>query len=387
VEELERATVDMAVNNDSIMYDVLIVGAGPAGATAAAICAEKGLSVCLMDRRTFSETSHIRVWANAAIRPLIEACGLDASRILGPPIRTLTFCSADLSRRMTSQLARPLVHVIERSRLEGELVRAAVSAGVTLRTGQAVTGVEILEEQVNVSLADGSSARGRFLIGADGAKSLVGRQIGLLGTAEPPCWCAQWDVHLGGGTKRKTAEDAPAMIVVLGLIQTQGIGYILSQADHLLVGVAGPSNPQEIAEHFDVFVTDAGEAGLLPEDIRPAQPAVWPTPAGQAIEMDAHVGKRSLLVGEAGGFVAAISYEGIYPAMWSASIAAGVIADADSADSPQDVLGEFESRWRVAMADYIRMPNTDAQFLLPLIFTNQQIADRMAASFLSGGNI
>jgi hypothetical protein len=39
------------------------------------------------------------------------------------------------------------------------------------------------------------------------------------------------------------------------------------------------------------------------------------------------------------------------------------------------------------MANYIRPPHTDIQFLLPLIFTNQPMADRMGAAFFHGENI
>jgi len=302
-------------------------------------------------------------------------------------LRSLTFCSWNFEKSMTSELGSPVVYVADRARLENALVEAAVTAGASLRTGQAVTGVHILEDNVRLTLDDASEAEARFLIGADGARSCVARQIGLAGPAGPPCWCAQWDSDRPKGRPAKPLPVEGGMVVVPGLIKPHGIGYILPQADHFLVGVAGPAEQEEILEHFEAFVGDAREAGWIPQDVHPTQPAVWPSPAGAAIEMEAHVAKRSLLVGEAGGFVTAISFEGIYPAMWSASIAAGVIADAAVSDTPQDVLGQFDARWRVAMADYLRMPNTDMQFLLPLIFSNRQIADRMAAAFLTGGNI
>jgi flavin-dependent dehydrogenase len=368
-------------------YDLLVVGAGPAGATAAALCAGKGVSVALIDQRPQPRKYTQRVWVNAEIRKLLEACGVMADAVLGEALTALTFCSPTYTRTITSRLHSPAVHVVDRARLENALIDAAVAAGASLRTGQHVAGLDILEEKVRLTFSDGSEVDGRFLVGADGARSLVGRQLGLTGHIEPKCWCAQWDGHRSKARPLKPAGADKGMIVVLGLIRSQGIGYVLPQADHLLLGVAGPSNEEEIAEHFQEFVGDAREAGLLPDDVRPGKPDVWPSPAGQAIDMEAHVGKRSLLVGEAGGFVTAVSYEGIYPAMWSASIAAGVLIDAAGSDTPQDVLGQYDHRWRLVMADYLRMPNADVEFLLPLIFSNQQIADRMAAAFLTGQNI
>ena len=100
--------------------------------------------------------------------------------------------------------------------------------------------------------------------------------------------------------------------------------------------------------------------------------------------MDTHVAKRTLVIGDAGGFVSAASGEGIYPAMWSGQIAARVAAGALDADSTQDALFEFNKQWRTAMAEYLQPPNTDTQYLLPLIFSNQPMADRMGAAFFLG---
>ena len=109
--------------------------------------------------------------------------------------------------------------------------------------------------------------------------------------------------------------------------------------------------------------------------------------SGSALDSDSHVRKHTLMIGDAGGFMSAVSNEGIYPAMWSAVIAADVMHLALSSEHSQDALMDFDSRWRVEMADYLRSPHTDIRFLLPLIFANQPMADRMGAAFFSGENI
>ncbi|MCH8148147.1 MAG: site-specific integrase [Planctomycetes bacterium] len=92
-------------------------------------------------------------------------------------------------------------------------------------------------------------------------------------------------------------------------------------------------------------------------------------------------------IGAAGGFVSAASNEGIYPGMWSGQIAADVLITALKGRQSQDELMAFDAAWRMQMADYLRSPNTDHQFLLPLIFSNQPMADRMGAAIFSGENI
>jgi len=73
--------------------------------------------------------------------------------------------------------------------------------------------------------------------------------------------------------------------------------------------------------------------------------------------------------------------------MWSATIAADVLDAALNSKHSQDELMAFDSVWRVKMADYLRSPHTDVRFLLPLVFSNQPMADRMAAAFFFGENI
>jgi hypothetical protein len=52
----------------------------------------------------------------------------------------------------------------------------------------------------------------------------------------------------------------------------------------------------------------------------------------------------------------------------------------------QDLLVGFSARWRQDLADYLRSPNTRLAFLLPLVFGNQQIADRFSRAYLFGEN-
>ncbi len=377
----------MTVSDSAEINDVLVVGAGPAGAAAAILCANKGLSVALLDYRERPRQPARLVWVNAEIRPLLQQCGVDADAVLGQPLGALTYCASDFKKHITAELGSSIAYVTDRAALEDALLDAATAAGVSPHDGARVTALEALEERVRASLENEAEAEARFLIAADGARSGLAQQLGLTGASEPVCWRAQWDAERPRGRAAKTDRAAAEMTVVLGLIEGQGLGYILRSPDHLAAGVAGAAPPGPIGEYFDLFVGEAQDAGLLPADVTPTQPVILPSPAGLAIEREAHVGKRSLLVGEAGGFVAAISHEGIYPGVWSAVIAADVVADAAASDTPQDILGEYDARWRVAMADYLRMPNTDLHFLLPLIFSNQQMADRMAAAFLNGQNI
>jgi flavin-dependent dehydrogenase len=106
------------------------------------------------------------------------------------------------------------------------------------------------------------------------------------------------------------------------------------------------------------------------------------------------VSAAMVLVGDAGGFASAATGEGLYPSVRSAAIAVESILKALAADRAgiaavhcQDELQAFKYLWRQQLAAYLQMPNVNLTFLLPLIYTNQEIADRFGRAFLFGENL
>ncbi len=98
------------------------------------------------------------------------------------------------------------------------------------------------------------------------------------------------------------------------------------------------------------------------------------------------VGVRTLLFGEAGGFFSA-GCEDIYPNCWSATCAAETLIDALAAKHAQDALQGYRARWGATLGDYLRGPQQNLRFLLPLIYRNKVMAARIAEAILSGASV
>jgi flavin-dependent dehydrogenase len=105
-------------------------------------------------------------------------------------------------------------------------------------------------------------------------------------------------------------------------------------------------------------------------------------PLGGAL---AHEGlaNRTLLVGPAGGFYSA-SGEDIYPNVWSALAAADAIKKALKEKHLQDALGPYRHNWRTTLGDYLRGPQQNLRFLLPLVYRNQVMTTRLTEAILLG---
>lgn len=99
----------------------------------------------------------------------------------------------------------------------------------------------------------------------------------------------------------------------------------------------------------------------------------------------AHEGlaNRTLLVGPAGGFYSA-SAEDIYPNVWSALFAADAIKKAFKEPHLQDALQPYRQKWRTTLGEYLRGPQQNLRFLLPLVYRNQVMTTRLAEAILQG---
>ena len=401
---------------DSDQYDVVIVGAGPAGATAAILLAKKGRRVALVDRATFPRPVTCSGWLNARAIPLLKelSASLTTGRSAAVPaaraFRDVTFYRADFTQTAKPTFDSPPGYLIDRAAFDHSLVRTAVDEGVTLFSASLAVDFKLLESQVVVELEGvGKPPRGRQ---EERRRSLEGRllflatgretrrpaasrsQSGLemlerVGVAPAPEDAPRWLAQVEAPLDPKTAPKSPRVGVVLGLDQGASFAMCCVSKDRMSVGVDWLGDRADVIPNLVQVCRHAFERGVIPVDVAGAAHSaeVIQGMAATALDMDSHVGKHALVIGEAGGFVSVASHEGIYPAMWSARIAVEVADKALQSVHSQDELMTFDSVWRMEMADYLRTPHTDIQFLLPLIFTNQPMADRMGAAFFLGENI
>jgi geranylgeranyl reductase family protein len=186
-------------------YDVVIVGAGPAGASAALAARRAGASVLLLDRADF---------------PRDKACGdgiaphaVDVLTGLGVPHVVDGYAPVSALRLVGpggGQVARPLprpAYTVPRKVFDARLVAAATDAGAELRRHT----VRRLEERGDRVVVDGEFIAGA-VVGADGAGSMVRRALGF---APNP------DGHLAIAMR----GYAPARPEVEQLIVTSGDGW------------------------------------------------------------------------------------------------------------------------------------------------------------------
>lgn len=381
----------------SMDADVIIVGAGPAGSTCARLLGRDRHRVLLLDQGTFPRDKPCGGWVNAmAFKEFsaLEAArtrGGSRNRLVEDAFHGLVFLSADLSREAVYRSRRAVGYTVLRKTFDAKLVEMARKAGrgVKVIQRQKIMAVELGEKGVVVTNSRGKSYSGSVLVGADGATSAVARLSGLRDRwpRERRVVCLADELPVDARTLTRLYGKQRRIHLCLAYRGMAGYAWAIPKRHTVAVGVGCRDDTSDRASDFyGQWIEDLKARELLPAQASSKRPNSGMIPAGGAIDYEGHVGKRTLLIGDAGGFASAASGEGIYPGMLSATVAATCIAKALKSPHPQDALNEFKVAWRRRFAEYVQMPNANLSLLLPLIYDNAELCNRLAECYLFGKN-
>ena len=155
--------------------DVIVVGAGPAGATAARLLAAWGISVLLLERYRLPR---YKPCGGAITKRTIQFLApLDISPVIETWVRKIVVQSPN-GESFATNLPEGLIATVMRDKFDTYLTDAAILAGAKLKSGEPVLRCEQRLDGVEVITAR-ETYRCLALIGADGANSVVAEQLGL----------------------------------------------------------------------------------------------------------------------------------------------------------------------------------------------------------------
>ncbi len=320
-------------------FDVIVVGAGPSGATAARELAAAGPRVLVIEREQL---------------PRYKACGggipLKTARLLPFPIDGVLEGEVDaigVSYRGHPKFSRrsegPFAGMVMRDRFDELLVDRAQRAGAQLRTGSAVR-TAVQSRRPSVVCEDGFEAEARFIVCADGANSPIGRMFGLgRGLAE----CAALELEIPASTAQQARFRGKALID-LGY-RPWGYAWMFPKHCHLSVGlVLPPSRAKDLKQQLGRFVGAMGLGDVTPRLRR-----------GHKIRFrrgtEPIAGEMAITVGDAAGMADEFTQEGIYYGVQSGRLAARSIiraleSDGDLYRYERDVNAELMPELRAARA-------------------------------------
>jgi geranylgeranyl reductase family protein len=297
---------------DAVTFDAVIVGAGPAGASAAFRLAQAGARVAVVD------DSHPREkpCGGGVTARALELMGATVGAWPGAvPVQSASFSHGGRSAvvELDSEGA-PRLAIVSRERFDTLLLTRAGQAGAKLHQHRVVS-IERSPGSWAVATR-GGTLHGRWIIGADGPASLVRKRVSRPFAREDLSIASGYYVR--GVTSRR---------IDIAFVENPA-GYLWSfpRTDHLAVGTCAQADATTSARMF--AMTSAWLDRHVPTGER--QRYSWPIPSlrESTLAGEHPAGDGWMLVGDAAGLVDPITREGIYFAMASGDAAAAAILEA-----------------------------------------------------------
>lgn len=318
--------------------DVLIVGAGPAGSGLAALLADHGVDVLVVDRARFPREKACGECVNPGGVAALGRLGLLESVRSTHPVRLEGWNLHPLdgpavAARFPSGTGHALG--VRRGAFDHSLIRNAIERGARFREEIHVQHLdlsgphpELQGRTTGESPAPGPwRARARLVVGADGLQSVVARALGSPARA-PRRVKASLSWHLEG-----PVPDTPAGSLLLGGPFTSGLAPVHADSPHRTIWsqtvVVDPKqHGEELKANPERLRVRALER-LRPDDAGQFQPLGAPRGSGPFDRPARRVSRGPVLVvGDAAGYFDPLTGQGIHRALRSAELAAPVLVHA-----------------------------------------------------------
>lgn len=344
---------------EKAICDALIIGAGPAGSTAAFILASRGLKVVLLDRKGFPRPKlcgGLLTWKT--IQTLERVFHISAQALASAGIirhATREYVVADChGRRLCRTLDYPF-HLVDRKAYDYFWLQHAISAGAEFHPGSAVVTVDLNRREVTTE--KGKKWTGRVIIGADGVNSRIRQALDRAGTPINPLRPGT-AMALECFARRQSGSFPKPPAIYYGFVPW-GYAWSFPFPDHQVLGIAAlkPKAGRQIMDCFREFISSfhLSDLGALPVQGHRL-------PYGNYLRTPGH--GNLLLAGDAAQLADPFLGEGIYYAHRSAQLAAQAVIESRS--HPESALGRYRDSFRRIIYPELRYARAGRQLIFSL---------------------
>ncbi len=328
--------------------DVAIVGAGPAGSTAARILSEKGYKVLLIEKNKFPR--HKPCGGGLPKRVLIEFNFLNNPAFIDSYSYGGILHSPSLKHKVEVTKDEPLIGMVSRKVFDFKLAKLAVNKGTVLIDDKTVVDVKISKDNAEIFFDNEDSIKSKILIGADGVWSLTAKKTGLRKNSIDYGICIVEEFSVEEKILDKYFGKNRMCHHFGKPLNINGYGWVFPKKEYLNIGIVkfiikeNKNIKYNLVDFFVKYINILKKHNIIPDSI------TIKNFKGGAIPikpLDKTYCDRVVLIGDSAGFSSALTGEGIYYAMKSGKIAAETIDKAlKTGDTSEKLLSRYQKIWK-----------------------------------------
>jgi geranylgeranyl reductase family protein len=346
------------------VYDVAIIGGGPAGSTAATLLAQAGRRVIVFEREKFPRF-HIGESLLPFSMKTFTRLGLHEKFLRSGFIKKFggeffSACSSEGTKFYFKDGYRSQTdhsYQVTRADFDKVLLDHAAESGAEVHELTGVKSVEFANEHVELTIANGKSIRARYVIDASGRNSVLGTKFNIKKTYEhlkKLSIFAHYD-----GVWRPEGIDATLTVLIRGI--DRWFWIIPLTAERTSIGVVLDSETFRSSKQTpeDFLEQALLEQPVIMQRMRDARRVSQVHVAADFSYRSTQLyGDRWLLAGDAAGFLDPIFSSGVFLAVFSGELAADALHEVlDQPRKARRLFPRYEKRVNRAMDVYLRFVN------------------------------